>query len=162
MSNENYLIHHGTLGMKWGIRRYQNEDGSRTAEGLEHLRETRQDQSLSNKLDQKSRSSSLDPETAAMLKSTAKVLGTAALTYAARRYLGPQVQRQLMSAGRTVATRALHELPNAPMHAISGAKTLTSVGMKATQAGMRGGVGLIKVGGAITKFGWKVATAGFR
>ena len=31
--NEEYLQHHGILGMKWGIRRYQNEDGSYTAEG---------------------------------------------------------------------------------------------------------------------------------
>lgn len=29
----NYLCHHGILGMKWGVRRYQNEDGSLTAEG---------------------------------------------------------------------------------------------------------------------------------
>ena len=27
------LYHHGILGMKWGIRRYQNKDGSLTAEG---------------------------------------------------------------------------------------------------------------------------------
>ena len=27
------LMHHGILGMKWGIRRYQNEDGTLTAEG---------------------------------------------------------------------------------------------------------------------------------
>lgn len=28
-----YLAHHGIKGMKWGIRRYQNEDGSLTPEG---------------------------------------------------------------------------------------------------------------------------------
>lgn len=31
--SEQYLEHHGILGMKWGIRRYQNEDGSYTEEG---------------------------------------------------------------------------------------------------------------------------------
>lgn len=30
---ETYLVHHGILGMHWGIRRYQNKDGSLTAEG---------------------------------------------------------------------------------------------------------------------------------
>lgn len=28
-----YLEHHGILGMKWGVRRYQNADGSWTEEG---------------------------------------------------------------------------------------------------------------------------------
>lgn len=28
-----YLEHHGILGQKWGVRRYQNPDGSYTAEG---------------------------------------------------------------------------------------------------------------------------------
>lgn len=31
----NELYHHGTKGQKWGIRRYQNEDGSLTEEGRE-------------------------------------------------------------------------------------------------------------------------------
>lgn len=30
------LMHHGVLGQKWGIRRYQNKDGTLTAKGKKH------------------------------------------------------------------------------------------------------------------------------
>lgn len=34
--DENYLAHHGILGQKWGVRRYQNYDGSLTSLGRKH------------------------------------------------------------------------------------------------------------------------------
>ena len=33
---ERYLVHHGIKGQKWGVRRYQNEDGTWTEAGKRH------------------------------------------------------------------------------------------------------------------------------
>lgn len=33
---DDYLVHHGIKGQRWGIRRYQNKDGSLTPEGYKH------------------------------------------------------------------------------------------------------------------------------
>lgn len=40
LEEQNYLMHHGILGQKWGVRRYQNKDGSLTEEGrVRYLKE---------------------------------------------------------------------------------------------------------------------------
>lgn len=38
--SENELYHHGIKGMKWGVRRYQNEDGSLTSAGKKRYYDT--------------------------------------------------------------------------------------------------------------------------
>lgn len=38
--NNLYLAHHGILGMKWGVRRYQNTDGTLTAAGKKRYLDT--------------------------------------------------------------------------------------------------------------------------
>ena len=35
--HSDYLVHHGIIGQKWGIRRYQNSDGTLTVAGKKRL-----------------------------------------------------------------------------------------------------------------------------
>lgn len=44
----NELYHHGVKGMKWGIRRYQNEDGSLTPAGKKRYSESLTPKNIKN------------------------------------------------------------------------------------------------------------------
>lgn len=49
MKNELFLQHHGILGQKWGIRRYQNKDGTLTEAGKNKL--NKQEKKIKNRFD---------------------------------------------------------------------------------------------------------------
>ena len=64
------LYHHGIKGQKWGIRRFQNEDGSYTAEGKERRRADG------------SEKHGISKSTVKKVATAAAILGTAALAAA--------------------------------------------------------------------------------
>ena len=51
---EEYLAHHGTKGQRWGVRRFQNSDGSLTAAGKLRYSVDNAGRSISKKVDPKS------------------------------------------------------------------------------------------------------------
>lgn len=50
-----YLMHHGIKGMRWGVRRYQNKDGSLTNAGKKHVSNYKTALSLNRKVDEEAR-----------------------------------------------------------------------------------------------------------
>ena len=51
--SHNHLVHHGIKGMKWGVRRYQNKDGSLTPEGQKRYDEMSDDAKTAHDLKKK-------------------------------------------------------------------------------------------------------------
>ena len=79
-NREESLEHHGILGMKWGIRRYQNKDGSLTAEGKKRAAEGTEGV---RKVLEKGQSQVIRKRTFGKIKAGASTLGTVAGTTAA-------------------------------------------------------------------------------
>ena len=50
-----YLMHYGIKGMRWGVRRYRNKDGSLTNAGKKHVQNYKTALSLNEKVDQEAR-----------------------------------------------------------------------------------------------------------
>lgn len=69
MSENNYILtsdgelyHHGILGMKWGVRRYQNKDGSMTSAGKKRYATSLTDRKISRDDDPNERKKRIDAD----------------------------------------------------------------------------------------------------
>ena len=92
-------MHHGIKGMKWGIRRFQNRDGSLTAAGVSRYRTADRDNKKRGLSDKQKR----------MLKRGLAVAGVAGATYAAYR-LTKSSSPQLINTLRSIKKLSNEEL----------------------------------------------------
>lgn len=74
--DEDYLEHHGIMGQKWGVRRYQNEDGTLTEEGKARYNDGRETTIKGTGKAAAENVKSVGKNTATAVKSTGKQVAT--------------------------------------------------------------------------------------
>lgn len=86
--NDGKMYHHGILGMKWGIRRFQNKDGTYTAAGKKrYLKDSKIDNKDDGEYDSKSKSKfKLTNEQKKMVIAGSVAVGTALAIYGAYKF----------------------------------------------------------------------------
>lgn len=160
--SDNYLYHHGILGQHWGIRRFQNEDGSRTSLGRKHDRELERKLSKKNteeKSTKKERNKLTDNQKT-VLKTAAVIGATVVLSYGSKK-MHTVAKSYLRDNGKNIAVSVLKSTPKSPITAIKGFNATAKVGKAAVSGGVKTGSALMKTGGSFVKLSGKIASKAF-
>lgn len=146
---EDYIEHHGIRGQKWGIRRFQNPDGTRTAAGKRRERENYDDSSNSSARAQNDHSN---------LKKGLAIAGTMAL--GAALIANPSSRNVITKYGKMAVDNLPGAMAKAGAKVGKGAAKLTNkVAERATKVGdAMIDAALISIGGiAVSKVNQRFA-----
>lgn len=156
------LYHHGIKGMKWGVRRYQNADGSLTSEGMRrysHMSPTKSDSSVTKRV--KSDWHNLSNDQFMSKYKTSKD----AYARRVRKYgdpykngTGPKIARALNKSGVTKVANTINRKTGATKILVNGIKKNSQLDRKykirraaAAAAGSLAVAGLIAGGALVAK-----------
>lgn len=104
------LVHHGILGMKWGVRRYQNEDGSLTAAGKKRYGD---DSPESKEKAQTGKSVDTKKVAIGVAAGAAVVTGTVLAAYLVKKYGGKNMSEitETVDIGKAALEKVLDSSP---------------------------------------------------
>ena len=153
MHDYNELYHHGILGQHWGIRRFQNEDGTRTTAGKKREREAVAAENHSLSKPRKG----LSDNQKTLLK-TAATIGVGLGVAYGRTKLKSALGGSSFAIGKNVTKFALQNAPKVPAYAIKGFGKTVKVGKMAVKGSIKVGKTLMKTGGAAIKVSGKIAS----